>query len=330
MNILNLSGGGTKIVGIYAATKTLIDRGYKPDVITGVSAGSYLALPLALGMFDKIDTMLANLTLDKMFDPKPVNEKGKITLAAIWRIVHGSYWIGDQTKSLELVREVVNPAQFDAWKYNTFAKDSVYGKERYPDCYVSAVDFRSGSKELINLRNCSYENALSFILGSGSIPFFTKGVDITYNDNNDHLSVAKRQLLFDGGLRNHIASVNMLEWLMAQKIKIDRCISVYARPEDYKIVEAEDWFPADVSAVITRSMDIMGIEISKKDEIIEQMLCRRDNVPLDQVFLPNVMEGTYDVDPTRLRQYAALAVKEALKVTFDGPTTSNREKHPTS
>ncbi len=306
-NILNLSGGGTRIVGIYTVARTLINNGYRPNVISGVSAGSYLALPLALGYFEKIDLLVNSLTLDNMFNVKPVDLKGNITLASIWRIIKGQYWIGDQTKSLELVKAAVSSGDFEEWKYNENADSSVY-QGPYPDCFVSTVDFRSGSKELINLRECSYENALNFILGSGSIPFFTKGVDIQYG--------GQQNLFFDGGLRNHIASVSTLNKFLREGKKIDHSISVFARPEDYRIPEAPTWMPSDVSTVIQRSLDIMGIEISKKDEEMEKLICSQNSIRLNQVFLPDILEGTYDVNKERLKKYSEEAYKIANEIVI--------------
>tara|TARA_R110002124_G_scaffold283449_2_gene459493 strand:- start:12221 stop:12427 length:207 start_codon:yes stop_codon:yes gene_type:complete len=48
MKVLNFSGGAFKASGHVGASEVLIKNGYKPDIITGVSLGAVLAVPIAL------------------------------------------------------------------------------------------------------------------------------------------------------------------------------------------------------------------------------------------------------------------------------------------
>ncbi len=51
----SISGGSTKIAALAGASVyTLRDYGYKPDYISGISAGGILSVPLALGMYNII------------------------------------------------------------------------------------------------------------------------------------------------------------------------------------------------------------------------------------------------------------------------------------
>ncbi|NNE78026.1 MAG: patatin-like phospholipase family protein, partial [Pricia sp.] len=63
MRHLGISGGGTKIAGLFGVAESIIyDRGYMPEVISGISAGAILALPLALGKREEIKTQVLNIT----------------------------------------------------------------------------------------------------------------------------------------------------------------------------------------------------------------------------------------------------------------------------
>jgi predicted acylesterase/phospholipase RssA len=62
MKIYNLSGGATKIGGLFAKSERIIKEfGYKPDVISGVSSGALLVLPIALGKWDELKYLIHNI-----------------------------------------------------------------------------------------------------------------------------------------------------------------------------------------------------------------------------------------------------------------------------
>ena len=72
------------------------EYGYKPKYITGISAGSILAVPIALGLYDEIKEFVTNFTLDDIFDIKPVNSKGDLTFCAGFRAITGKESFGSQ------------------------------------------------------------------------------------------------------------------------------------------------------------------------------------------------------------------------------------------
>jgi predicted acylesterase/phospholipase RssA len=48
MKHLEISGGGTKIAGLFSVCESIIkERGYKPDIISRISGGALLSVPLA-------------------------------------------------------------------------------------------------------------------------------------------------------------------------------------------------------------------------------------------------------------------------------------------
>lgn len=313
LKILNISGGGTKIFGEAAVVKALYEGGLNPDIITGVSAGSYLAVPIAMRMFNEIDQMQQHLNLDTMFDPAPVNEKGKITIGAAWRVIKGSYWLGDQRKSLDLLKAVITPEIFSKYKQGWMLdgkpdRNGIQDMIYFPDVFLLSVDIRSGANNLVRVRDLTYEQYLDQTLASGSIPVFTKGVDSTkyqYDIKANRYFENGRALLFDGGIRNHIASTIIIEDIISRgKETIDEVISVYARPKGYDISKPSDWMPSDISTSITRTIDIMEMQLSKSDEVLEKTYAKMHGFKLSQLFLPSdMLNGTYDVDQTRLKAF---------------------------
>jgi predicted acylesterase/phospholipase RssA len=295
-NVLNLSGGGTRIVGIGAAAINLIQRGYRPDVITGVSAGSYLALPLAMGKHREASQLMDAISADMltvMFDPSPVNRKGGLTKSAIWNAATGKPYLGKQRKSLEAIRQIVSASDFLSWRTDPAS----------PEVWVLAVDYISGSRIFENLKDWDYEDALSLILASGSIPVYTEAVEM--------IVAGKRRLMFDGGVRSHIACREILDQYPGS---IGQMVSVYSRPKDYRDEKPEDWNMADISTPLFRTFDVVSIENSKSCEWAEEFLSMQRGINLERVFLPGIMTGPYDADPARLRALKQAAVLEAQKL----------------
>lgn len=296
MKGVNMSGGGTRIIGIGAATIDLLDRGYRPDFLTGVSAGSYLALPLAMGKRREVSQLMDAISADMlkvMFDPSPVTKKGGLTKSAIWNAATGKPYLGKQRKSLEAIRQIVSKSEFSDWA----------GDPDTPEVWVLAIDYISGSRIFENLKNYAYEDALSLVLASGSIPVYVEAVEMVVN--------GKRRLMFDGGVRSHIACREILEQYPTQ---VTQMVSIYSRPEDYRDEKSGNWNMADVSVPLFRTFDITGVENSKACEWAETIICQQRGINLGRIFLPPIMQGPYDADPARLKTLKDAAILEARKL----------------
>ena len=168
MRHLGISGGGTKIAGLFGVAESIIyDRGYIPDIISGISAGAILALPLALGKREEIKKQVLNISMDDFFEVSPIKNNGKIKIGnAIKKIICGRHYLGDQ-KNLEItLAKTVSRAEFEAYKLD----------KNKAICIVGSVDFYTGKRFYINLKTVSYEHFLKFVNASASIPIFTPGI----------------------------------------------------------------------------------------------------------------------------------------------------------
>lgn len=282
MKHLGISGGGTKIVGLYGITKTLLrDQNYKPEVISGVSAGAVLALPLALGKFNELDEILFNLEIKDFFKRPPVTKRGRISLYAIKNIITGKHYVGDQSNLIRSLKKMVTEEEYNFWKDARPSKAN-------PEIYVVFVDFRSGERIYQKLRQLRYKEALYAIQASASIPVFTEGVNYNY----------------DGGVRDHIPTARILE--MYPSIK--ETVSVYSRPKNYRMFDEFD--PKHVGDTLIRTIDIMNIEISKSDEREEDLICIARKIKQRKYYLPKVLTSVYDVDPVRLKKLYEMGVAQ--------------------
>ena len=118
MKVLNLSGGASKASGEVGASQVLVENGYSPDIITGVSAGAVLAVPIALGMWDKTIDFTTNLELKQIFSKSPITSKGKLSKTAYWRFIRRKESLGVMGNLSKTISKVISPGHFKEFKKN--------------------------------------------------------------------------------------------------------------------------------------------------------------------------------------------------------------------
>lgn len=292
MKGLSLSGGSTKIAGIAGAAIEICKRhNYKPDYITGISAGAILAVPLALGLYDDIRYITQNLTLSDVFSIKPVTKKGKVSFRGIMRLIRGKESLGEQCNLTETIKKVVTKDLFDKYKRGDFAK-----------VYIGATDMSTGIMKYYNIKSMSYNEYLKVVNASASIPFFTESVKIqNFGRQPYHL--------MDGGLRDSIGS----HWLMRNK-NIKEHISVYSRPEKWAL---QHWKPSNAVSSLMRSMEILNLNKSHDDEYCENHVAKSKKILTKQVFLDIVESINYNMDKQELKKWFDDGTVSAYKVMLE-------------
>lgn len=273
MKLLDGSGGSTKGIGILSAWTTLYnDYKYYPDIISGISVSAIFAVAFALGKFKEMESLFLNLTLKDIFSKSPVNEKGNITICALWRAFRGKA-LGEQRAVIKHLSDIVSQAEFEAYKRSAM----------YPDVVIMSVDLRNARRIFVNVKSLSYKDFLEHTLASGSIPGYTMPVTLD-------------GVQYDGGVRDHSIAAYMME-----KYPIKTAVSVFSRPKDLSALAP--WEPKNLSVdVLMRTIDILNYEISKGDEHEQQVIAERNSIELHQLFLPKVLQSLYDLDHARLRE----------------------------
>ena len=77
--LLDLSGGSTKgRAEYYVAKYAILKKGLKPTIISSVSIGTVLAVPIAMGKFSELEKALSDFDLNSIFTRPPVNLEGDI------------------------------------------------------------------------------------------------------------------------------------------------------------------------------------------------------------------------------------------------------------
>ena len=297
MKHLGISGGGTKIAGLFGVAESIIyDRGYIPDIISGISAGAILALPLALGKREEIRQQVLNISLDDFFEVSPIHTNGKIkTLNAVWKLIRGKHYLGDQKNLEKTLAKMVSRAAFEAYKID----------KSKAICVVGSVDFYTGARLYINLKTVSYENFLKFVNASASIPIFTPGIAMNgpISDFENETIAFPKLLLFDGGVRDH-SPTNKIISSEKPDFQVSETTSIFSRPDDIRdIISPKNFTPKNLLSILERYIEISNAEISKNDEVQEKNTVQNKGI-IDHgtFYLPRIMQGVYDVNKTRLME----------------------------
>ena len=259
MKALSMSGGGTKIAGLLGAVEALNEQF---DIVAGVSAGAIMVPIVGCNKIREAKKVILNLKLSDIFSEKPVNKNGAITVNAILNVAKGKTYLGKMDNLLVTLSDMITELD---WHWS--AK---------PIMLVQSVDMEDGHRWIENIKNVSRPEAFRAIKASASIPVFVDGVN-SY---------------FDGGLRNHNPSRAIIERYGSELTEL---VSIYTRPENLSEAIDQEYEPSNVLDVLKRSIEIMSIEISKRDAEYEKEKAKELGFKLRQIFLPIHSNGFYDI-----------------------------------
>lgn len=259
MKALSMSGGGTKIAGLLGAVEALNEQF---DIVAGVSAGAIMVPIVGCNKIQEAKKVILNLKLSDIFSEKPVNKNGAITVNAILNVAKGKTYLGKMDNLLVTLSDMITELD---WHWS--AK---------PIMLVQSVDMEDGHRWIENIKNVSRPEAFRAIKASASIPVFVDGVN-SY---------------FDGGLRNHNPSRAIIERYGSELTEL---VSIYTRPENLSEAIDQEYEPSNVLDVLKRSIEIMSIEISKRDAEYEKEKAKELGFKLRQIFLPIHSNGFYDI-----------------------------------
>lgn len=312
MKHLGLSGGGTKIGGLFGAAEVLIEeKGFEPDYISGISAGSILSVPIAMRKFDVVRKLVLNFTLNDFFSQRPITKKGNFNIPrVVQNITKGKPYLGKQGALEDTLASVISESDFERYRTGD-----------YPICIVGAIDFNTGARVYFNLKEMEYPQYLKAVNASSSLPIFTNAIELKREDFKPEAFVGKIPenndlYLYDGGVRDHVGTAFILKYIEG----IKESVSVYSRPENYRINTTEYGLD-NVFQVLDRYIDISNIEVSKNDEAIENTIAKEKGIKNTGIFLDRKLLDVYDVDKTRLKEQYEEGRNKAHFYYKDRPTS---------
>jgi predicted acylesterase/phospholipase RssA len=269
--VLNISGGATKISGLFGGARAILEN-TKVDLITGISSGALLTVPLALGLYEELEKSVLTIKMSDMFKVNPFTKKAGISPRAVWRVLTGEPSLGT-TNIPDTLSKLVTPQRFDCYKYGN-----------YPDIKIGVVDFVKGEMLYYFVKDLNYTEYITLVTASTSIPLIHGPV--YYED----------KILYDGGVRDHIATVDSL---MNHKPLVT--YNIYSRPQDNKILNL-DWKPTSIVSVLDRTEQIRFTELEKRSDMFTELLLKEKNTVMKNVYLPKVLNSLFDINKDRLQE----------------------------
>lgn len=268
--ILNISGGATKISGLFGAAKAIL-KNTTVDLITGISSGAILAVPLALGLFDEIEELILNVSMEDMFKINPYKED-KISNRAILRVLFGKSSLGTSNVANTL-KSLISEERFNTYKTGD-----------YPDVEIGVVDYNTGEMLYYKVKELCYDDYITLTVASTSIPIIYEPVNY------------KGRVLYDGGVREHIASIYTIE-----NYDPKTCYNVYSRPKDNKVLTGS-WKLSNILSVVDRTQQIQFTELEKRSDKYLELLLEKKNINVKSVYLPRIMQSLFDIDKERIKE----------------------------
>lgn len=286
---LHLSGGGLKGIGQIGALRALKDEGYyQYSLISGISIGAVLLVPIAMEQLKPAYEKLIRSDIHTFQKPAAFNTKGKPTFFSKIRYLFNRNSLGKQTGQLKkTISEFVTPGMFADFK-----KKDIMG-------IVGAIPNRKRVNgrfiEYFDISTLSYEDYLTVVCASAAMPGFTEPVYF------------RDEIYTDGGLVDHIGTVPALEMAREKQIKPDVSISIYTRPglEQWNIDDL-GYNAKSLTDVLVRSFAIAGYEVSSNDEKLGDKYCKANKIKQLKIYLPLILNSPYDGDYQRkLKLYRA-------------------------
>lgn len=279
MKHLGLSGAGFAIPGIAGASFELLIKGFKPDIISGVSSGAILAFiyTYADNPLLTIEDNITSFTSKDVFDTRPINKKGRPTIRGIFNLIFRGYF----SKKTNLEKTLMRLVSEDEFNFNKF-------KINTPICLILCVDLLTGKRIVKNLSDLTYREAISTVVASASIPIFTKPLKTDEN------------VLVDGGVRNHILTPYVF-----QNYDIKENWSIFSRPYDFQKPIKENMIRNSMTTLI-RTIEIMQFELSKSDEQISDLLAKKKGIKHHTIFIERLLDNVYQEDPKKSKELFSL------------------------
>lgn len=295
IDLLNGTGGSTKISALLGNLEGIVKSGHTIVNLSGVSASSILFACYAMGKLSEAKEIILNMN-DKTIWGKKSNKPGNIV--SIFRglksiIKKKDPYIGDMAGLKNHLYNIITPEVFDRYRYDMFS----------PNCYVGAV--RDDGQSIVwNLKEAiSNVDAINKIMASSSIPFMTKPVTIAGRD------------YIDGGAPNdHTIGERVIPILLDKGVELKNICTIFTRPKGFPISQKSLFNMGLLKFIFYYLGSLVVKNTSLSDERIEKLICDLNKINYYTLYTPYFTKSLYDTSrETAIKGYN-LGLKESEKL----------------
>jgi len=290
--VWSISGGAAKAVGLFEIAKVCTEYKDRPDIIIGTSSGALVAPIIAASytypeLLDEAIKFAQSLNVLDMFPykgNKPFKKNGKISIGSIFRVIGGHNHLGWQDIK-PLYKKVFKQKHFDALKNSDIncISFSVLGKNGTP-CF----NLLNESKSIDDL------------------------IDLIERSSRMTPIVQHKDGHIDGGFISFSPGM----WVLKDDLQnVSEYLSIYSHPIKVGgIIENKTW-DSNIINVITQVLNISTYYLGYKDALIEEILCKVENIPYIRIECPNgFIDEIYETDDNQLKEFGIASRKEAIKI----------------
>lgn len=282
--ILNFSGSSTKIIH-FVDPGTRAIKQFNPHIVTGVSGGALIMMPLLLGKSKDLVKILTSLKPSDFMTTPFQTDKGNLNLHFFYVILQNiigplfGFKPRDGFTTMKpaknLLRKFVSKEEF------------LYLKSKY-ELYVGITSLSTSSEHAVKLNLLDYEHALDMIIASASIPVAT-------------VTPFSQSSFYDGGVLSHIFSTPVM-----MNYDIDTCISIYSIPEELSATVVRN---TGLLNNLYRTYKMIMHHSSQNDQYNELNYCSTKNIDLYTCHANEHTKGLYDTSDENLNNLYRASLK---------------------
>jgi hypothetical protein len=267
------------MAAIAGATTAIMSK-YRPDVITGVSAGAGVALPAALSMHSELKALTTGATRCNVFSDVPLTDSGYPTPTALWRIVTGRPSIGSMGEYRKQYSNLITEEVFKRYK-------ELRSELKVAKVGVLVVEVPCSALRMVYADEVSYEKWIDAVVGSASVPLFAPP--------------SGPEMMMDGGVRVHCPSY--YHTAICDCGDMTEMFEVYAR-ENHNVNDRY-MLPKynhidNVFESLKWYVETVATQISLMGEGYVELYCASRQIEHRKVFTGNNMRTMFDFDEERL------------------------------
>jgi len=274
--ILSVTGGSTKFIQLVAGMIKLEEKGYNFTDIICKSASGIAVLPFVFGLHEELVQEGLNVEFEKIFTSTPVTRTGGIHFKGIIRAVLSFLFPNITAFGKQDTKHLIR-------KYITKDMYRKYLTGDYPNIHVVTVDNTQGIPVIFNLKNIfCYEEALSIIAGSSKI------TPMVEYEPFEGLCLVDGGMILAGGA-GYIMETNYIK-----SERVESVVSLYSWTNPFPDC-SEDW-KKNVFSNTKRSSELLKAGGKYYGPRHEYWYCKANGIPLEQLFVPDVLDQLYDID----------------------------------
>jgi len=302
MRILGQTGGATQFIELVQASievKKVFD--FTDLVVT--SASAIASLPFVIGMYEELIEEGENLEVKDFMKVSPTNSKGGFSWRAIFRAIRSflpftkvnSFGVQDVSK---LLKKYVTPEVFQQYK-----------EGNYPNIHVYYVDPDTKTPCIENAKNCTYQEFIDLVQTSSKIqPMVEHGI---FRDKPG----------VDGGMYLSGAVGYFIEEGYFEKEEVEEVYSIYVWTNPNPKPDSK--WKNNIATNIKGAIDSFKAGGKWAFPRHEYWFCKANNIPLTQLFCPDLHDTTYDLDSLKEN---GLKTKEVVKKQLAGKILLSKDE----